>query len=87
MKLSSKQISKDCTSLHIGVLHVAVSLQSWRKYTKRLTKRRNSLRGISGIPTLIIVDKDGNVLLEDGYMDIAQATDPAKVVKGWKELK
>ena len=43
--------------------------------------------GISGIPTLIIVDKDGNVLLEDGYMDIAQATDPAKVVKGWKELK
>ena len=50
-------------------------------------EKLNTKYGVRGIPTLLIIDKDGNVLNGDGRMDIAQAKDPVEVVKGWKVLK
>lgn len=49
---------------------------------KKLSKKY----GVNGIPCLIIIDKDGKVLNDDCYIEIAQAKDPAEIVKGWKNL-
>eukprot|EP00331_Platyophrya_macrostoma_P022797 CAMPEP_0176436614 /NCGR_PEP_ID=MMETSP0127-20121128/18080_1 /TAXON_ID=938130 /ORGANISM="Platyophrya macrostoma, Strain WH" /LENGTH=100 /DNA_ID=CAMNT_0017819981 /DNA_START=322 /DNA_END=624 /DNA_ORIENTATION=- len=49
---------------------------------KKLAKQYN----VNGIPCLLIVNSNGEVLNDDGYMDLAQASDQEAVIKSWKEL-
>ena len=41
---------------------------------------------VSGIPTLVIVDNEGNVLNEDGYLELSQSDDPVETINDWKSL-
>ena len=35
---------------------------------------------------LVIVDNEGNVLNEDGYVELAQSDDPVEIIDSWKNL-
>jgi nucleoredoxin len=49
---------------------------------KKLAKKYN----VNGIPCLMIIDEKGKVLHDDGYIDIAQSSEPTDLVMSWKNL-
>eukprot|EP00331_Platyophrya_macrostoma_P004980 CAMPEP_0176420078 /NCGR_PEP_ID=MMETSP0127-20121128/8405_1 /TAXON_ID=938130 /ORGANISM="Platyophrya macrostoma, Strain WH" /LENGTH=149 /DNA_ID=CAMNT_0017800631 /DNA_START=44 /DNA_END=493 /DNA_ORIENTATION=- len=51
---------------------------------KDTIKKLSSKYSVQGIPTLLILDNNGEVLVEDGYLELAQSTDPIDVVNTWK---
>ena len=53
---------------------------------KEAVKKLTTTYSVRGIPSLIIVDDEGSVLNEDGYLELVQSKSPVEVVKSWKSL-
>lgn len=51
---------------------------------KETVKKLAAKYNVQSIPNLVLVDDDGNVIKKEGYLELAQSSNPAEVIESWK---